>query len=531
MNRALLPFAFAALSVSVAGCEKSLSNARDVAATGVAIFGDRALAVVDDAANRIAVILPTVDGGIVRRYLPLNGDLVALEVSADRSTIFVLTSGVEKTRTTGAIPAELIVVTVEGATAKDAHYTLPSGLTELSLDSEGVYVAVTTKFGSASSSIVVNPSAIALVNLKAPASAQNPLLRSLERNASAARGITFSPELLTPTGLKRFAVGIGPRDVTLIDLVAAFADAAHPDFKIPLTSAGATSTLVPKLLRFDDGDPLSDKDARVAFSLTGESSLLTATLAKNEFPLPGESDLRAVVNLTAMGAPVSDFAFLSTVEGRRIAALTPTLWRAVLADPATSLTTPVPLARPYNELKILAGASTSTVMLSHIQGNTSAVALWDVPKTEDQPYRAVASLVDVRSLEQVMPVPGTASKFMAVSAGGAELVLFDTTTRAVSSVLTNRRAGISLSNDGQRAFIVPRDGDGTFASMNLTNLTSASFNAGADLASLREMHRADGSPVIAVINGTPAQGLSLFDPLHPERLGKRWDDLLVEGIR
>ena len=527
MRQPLLALVAAA---SLVGCAGSLDNPLAVVASGTSVVAERAVVTVDSNAHRVAVLVPTVEGTLARSYVSLKSPLVSLVTSSDGARTFVLTAGVAKTRTTPAVAPELIVFAVDGVAVTDVHYTLPSGVGELTLDPAGAYAAVTPA-RSGNSALVVNPNALAIVDLHRTPSATNPLVRSLERNASLAASLSFSPELLTPKGARRFLVGIGPREAALIDLAAAFGSVAAADTKIPLTSSGATSSLVPSAVRFDDGEALLNDDARIAFSLSGEGSILTATLLGNDAPLAGESDLRAVVNLTDVGAPVSDFAFLPTPEGRRIAALTPSRQRAVLADPATSLTTRVPLARAYNGLRVLPGATSSTVMLTASGGSTGAVALWDIPMTSDQPYRAVEAVVNVRSLDEVKSVPGSATTFVVVSAGGSEIVVLDTSTRTSTPVVTSTSTAVSLSRDGLRAYIVPRDGESSFASLSLKNLTSSSFSAGAPSGIFGEIRRADGSPVVVFVQGSASTSLSMFDPLHPEDLGKRWDDLLVEGVR
>ena len=528
MKRPLLVLTLAAV---VAGCGGSTLESRlALEASGTSVLAERAVVTVDTNAQRIAILVPTVEGGLARSYIPLSSPMLRLETSPDGVRTFLLTQGTAKTRTAPAVAPELVVITVEGNAAKDVHYTLPPGFGELTVDEEGAYVALTPT-NAKSTSLVANPNALAIVDLRAAPSATNPVARSLARNAAIAAPLAFSPELTTPKGTRRFLLGIGPREATLIDLAAAFGAVPTADTKIPLTSAGATASLLPSAVRFDDGEPGLDDDARVAFSLSSEGSILTATLLANDAPLAGEGDLRALVNLTDMGATVSDFTFLPTAEGRRIAALTPSRQRAVLADPATSLTTPVPLARAYNGLRVVPGASTSTVMLTASGGTTAAVALWDIPRTADQPYRAVEAVVDVTSLSDVLPIPGSSTRFLIVSAAGSELVALDTSTRTATPVMTTRQSSVALSRDGLRAYIVPRYGDAAFASLSLQNFTSTELSAGAPSGAFGELRRADGSPVVALVHGATSSSLSLFDPLHPEALGKRWDDLLVEGVR
>jgi len=528
MHRPLLVLVLAA---TIAGCSGSnLDSALAVAESGTSVLAERAVVTVDANAQRIAVLVPTVEGGLARSYIALSSPMLRLETSPDGARTFLLTQGIAKTRTTPAVAPELVVITVEGNAAKDVHYTLPPGFGALTIDEAGAYVALTPS-SAPSSSLVVNPNALAIVDLRLAPSATNPVARSLERTAGLTTSLTFSPELTTPKGKRRFLLGVGPRDVSLIDLGAAFGAVPAADTKIALTSAGATGSLVPSGVRFDDGEPALDDDARVAFSLASEGSILTATLLANDTPLPGEGDLRALVNLTDMGGVVSDFDFLPTADGRRIAALTPSRQRAVLADPTTSLTTRVPLARAYNGLRIVPGASTSTVMLTASGGSTAAVALWDIPKTADQPYRAVEGVVDVSSLSDVLPIPGSSTRFLVVSSQGSELVALDTSTRTVTPVRTARQSGVVLSRDGLRAYIVPRYGDAAFASLSLQNFTSTELSAGAPAGVFGELRRADRSPVVAFVHGSTSSSLSIFDPLHPEALGKRWDDLLVEGVR
>jgi hypothetical protein len=519
-----------ALSLFVAGCNETIENPLDKPRTAVTVIADRAVVTADEAAKRIVVIVPSADGELTRTYLPLTSPPRQMLVSDDGARVFVLTEGVAKTRTAPAVAPELVVVAVSGSAVSDVRYPMASNLGRLWLDPLGTYVAVTSTSSDAGA-LVSNPDALALVKLDAPPSATNPAVRTLARNANVGNSLVFSPTLTTPRGAKRFLVGIGAREVALVDLAAAFGGSPVPDAKVPLTSAGATASLQPSAVRFDDGDPATSDDARLAFSLAGEGSILTATLASNEAPAAGESDLRAVVNLTDVGAPVSDFDFLVTAEGRRIAALTPTKRRAVLADPSTSLTTPVPLARAYASLRVLPAADRTTVLLAQPGGSTAAVALWDVPLTADQPYRAVESVVDVGNLETVRPIPGSASKFLVTASSGRELVVLDAATRSASPVRVADASSVLLARDGQRAYVVPSYGPTTFASVSLQTFASTAFTAGDPRGTVGELRRADGSPLVAVVHGTDGASLSLFDPLRPDALGVRWDDLHLDGVR
>jgi hypothetical protein len=519
-----------ALATAVAGCNASIANPLDLPRASVTVIAERAVVAADTHAKRVAVLVPGVEGTLARTYLPLASPPVQVITSDDGARTFVLTAGVEKTRTAPAIAPELIVIGVAGSSVVEARYPMPRGSARLWLDPLGAYVAVTPA-AAGSGALVTNPDALALVKLDAPASATNPVVRSLVRSESVSEAIVFSPSLTTPRGAKRFLLGVGVREVALVDLAAAFTAAPAPDTKVPLTSSGATSSLRPLKVRFDDGDPAATGDARLAFALAGEGSILTATLAANDAPAAGESDLRAIVNLTDVGAPVSDLDFLATPDGLRIAALTPSRARAVLADPATSLVTPVPLARAYASLRVLPSSSGSTVLLAQPGGSTGAVALWDVPRTADQPYRAVEPVVDVAKLASVRPIPGSSTRFLVTGEGGYELVVLDVATRATTAVDVAGASSVQLSRDGERAYVVPASGATTFAALNLRTFAASPFAAGLPRGAVGELRRADGTPVVAVIHGDAGASLSLFDPQRPEALGVRWDDLLTEGVR
>lgn len=523
-------FAAVALSLMLAGCSESLENPLDLAPSGASVIADRAVVTADANAKRLSVLVPGAEGRLARTYLPLASPVDSMTASADGARVFVITTGLEKTRTAQAVVPELIVISVAGSSVVDARYPIPAGVGRITLDPEGTYAALWSS-SARSSGLVSNPDVLAIVKLDAPASSANPVVRSLARQASITNPLVFSPALTTPRGVKRFLVGIGPRDVAMIDLAAAFSGSPSPEVKVPTTSAGATTALVPSLVRFDDGDPGASDDARVAFALAGEGSILTATIAANDAPAAGESDLRTIVNLTDVGAPVSDLDFLVTAEGRRIAALTPAKRRAVLADPVTSLTTPVPLARPYDALRVLPGATASTVLLSQTGGSTGAVALWDVPKTAEQPYRAVEAVVDVDRLDAVRPIPGSSTKFLVTAASGSRVVVLDVATRETRVAQVSGSSTVLLARDGARAYVVPTYGAVTFVSLPLQTLVPSPFSAGAPAGIVGELRRADGSPLVAVVHGTSSESLSLFDPLRPESLGVRFDDLLTEGVR
>jgi hypothetical protein len=185
----------------------------------------------------------------------------------------------------------------------------------------------------------------------------------------------------------------------------------------------------------------------------------------------------------------------------------------------------------YDSLRVMPGATTSTIMLSQRRGSNGAVALWDIPKTANQPYRAVESLVDVRSLDAVIPVPGTTTKFLVQSASATELVVFDVATRERKSVTAPPVGRLLLSRDGQRLYIAPRHGNVSCGTVSLANLTSWGFAAGSPVASFGEVRRADGSPVVVLTHGNANESVTLFDPTRSDALGVRWDSVLVEGVR
>src|SRR5690606_31246049 len=176
------------------------------------------------------------------------------------------------------------------------------------------------------------------------------LSRTIRSFGGAPVELLFTEELAVPEGpARRFLVVRTDRDVTLIDL----SHLEHPEVTIKLPKNAAGDTVRPLQVVYDDGDADDDSDARLAIRLEGTSDVLIVGLTEPTIPGRGYSPN---TNIVDVGGVPSAIDFVRTDGGLRLAALVPSLSRATLVNPATTLAEVVNLPHAFSSMRRITSA-------------------------------------------------------------------------------------------------------------------------------------------------------------------------------
>src|SRR4029079_11510400 len=139
---------------------------------------------------------------------------------------------------------------------------------------------------------VQNPNELVFLDLTQPPETATAVAHTLHSFGGRPARLTFTPTLALPGGARRLLVVDWTQDLSILDL-------ANPsnEISVPLTSGTDSRRLTPAAITVDDGDPASDRDARIGLRLQNASSVITLPLE----PDPGTTGFRPTVNLTDVG--------------------------------------------------------------------------------------------------------------------------------------------------------------------------------------------------------------------------------------
>src|SRR5262249_21294370 len=126
-------------------------------------------------------------------------------------------------------------------------------------------------------------------------------------------------------------------------------DLDRPEVTVRLTDANAVARPHPAEIVVDDGDPARSDDARIGIRFDSGTSVMTLQLE----PAPGENGYAPTINLADVGGAPSSIAWVRTDGGLRLAALVPARSKAVLVEPATTITSEVALPGAYQQLSLV----------------------------------------------------------------------------------------------------------------------------------------------------------------------------------
>jgi hypothetical protein len=477
-----------------------------------------AVAIVDPTAERVLMLSVGAELELAPTSFPIGRGFAASATTRDAERLLVLTRGQVPRVKEGDPPAALTVVGGTTSPSLLARYELADPRGAIAVDPEGRFAVLHAGVGDAS--FVENPNELVVVDLSRPPAADNPTPITLRSFGGTPERFTFTPSIAVPGGERRLLVVETDRDVALIDLD----DLALPEVTVPLTSGA--ETVSPAGVALTEGDPERDDDARVAVRLEAQPNVILVDL----LPLPeGESTpqgFRVVPNIVFAGGTPSDVVFLSTDGGLRLGALVPSREALVLIDPDTGLSTEVALGAPFESVSLVTnvvgptdGGSDVALLWSRWRSTIAFVALGS---TIGKPYKSVETLELPTSVAEVIDVPPP-NQHLKLLAGpeGTPVVVLDLVTRTASPlVASGRGATLRAAADGERVWLVERDGD-ALAQVDLASLHPKNLVLERPIQDAFDVQRGDGGRALVALHPGGAGSITVLDAKHPSITGAR----------
>jgi hypothetical protein len=518
----------------------------EASTASVQAFGLKdAVAVADPDAQR--VLLLTTDEELHLRTTPVQTQRGVLTVKAapDGSGLFVVSEGdADRRPPTGKEVQGAALELVSRDSTGNLIYPLSEPFAGLALDPGGRWAVVYSD--STSSALVRNPNELLLVDLKSPAvPGVNPHPHTLRSFGGQPQRFTFTDVLNLPGGARRLLIVETEQDVALLDLL-------HPDapeITIQLTSGQDTRQLRPAGVVFSEGDPAVSDDARIAIRLANDPTMILARLVPDS-----ARDFRPELNLTDVGGVPSDAAFVRTdvsaaLGALKLAVLVPERSKAVLIDPATSVTVDVPLPAPYARLSLVtdqAATPTSAVDVALLWNAATGsggggVSFWELGRTAGQPYRSVQTVGVASGVTSVVDVAGDHPQLKILGTDARTLFLLDLKSRTSSPFLTSA-AGLTVtpSMAGDRAWaFFPNANE--LSVIDLDNLHPERMRVDRPVSAVFEIDAVDGGGAAAGARSLIAwhelvnPGVTVYDARAtgatvPMDTRRNYSSILTEGF-
>jgi len=510
----------------------------DAAPNGVQAFGlrDRVL-VLDDSAKRVVSLVPGAEQRLERASVRVGANIASAVTSKDRDKLFVLSYGDLPRRSADDERPSLTVFQPGG----ERRIELTSAHGGLVADPAGRYLAIfaaapgTLGTRPPPSNFVENPNEILIVDLEAPPGKDPVVPRSIRSFGGKPRTVTFTPVVNLPGGARRLLVVETEQDVTLLDLDHVHDAPERPEITVRLGTGTSARPLSPAGIVIDDGDAARSDDTRIAIRLSNDTNVVMLTLGPSAAGSP--NDFFPTVNLSDVGGPAQDIAFVRTDGGLRLAALVPTVRAAVLVEPSTGLTQKVDLPEAYSRLALVTGAvpgaapSADVALLYGATSSTQGVSFWALGKTAGQPYRSLEAVPLGSGVRAVLDVPAPRGDLKILeSANGLGFFVLDLASRTASPLLTTARPKLSLSPGGERLWAFPDKGS-VISRIELSTLHPVSLPVDRQVSEVFDVtNRAGGASVVA-LDTRGSVSATVLDAAAVDGIGGRTTfGLLLEGL-
>jgi hypothetical protein len=560
LERSAVRSVFLALFAATVACGDRPDEYESAIASVAALGMEDRVALIDDGAHRVLFLAPRAGQELARETVRVGRGIVRAEVSPDGKRLLVLSAG-ELPRRKPEDEGPSLTIVESGAVVRRIPLDAPrSGI---AIDPLGRFAALFkapvatgaagASAGSANASsersaqfaaagkvgFVENPNQIEIVDLQAPAESAI-VSRTLRSFGGSPQRVSFTPSLGLPGGPRRLLVVETQQDVTLLDLDNIRQKPERPEITVRPTTGATAAVLTPTGVVVDDGDPARNDDARLAIRFASSPSVLVLTLV----PTPPDAkpgggtalnDYTPSPNLTDVGGPAGDIAFVRTEAGVRLAAVVPSTQSAVLVDPTTSTTTRVTLPAGYARLSlitnVLGGAQATDTALLYGAGGSAGVAFWSLGRTTGQPYRSVEAVSVPAAITEVLDVPPPREALKVLKATGAnQFFVLNLATRTVSPLTTTGAPQLHVAADGQRLWAFERSSS-NLAQVALENLRPLSLPIDRRIDAVFDV-KAEGGRALVAIDTRSATAVTVLDAVLPDTTTSRsYYGLLLEDLR
>jgi hypothetical protein len=507
----------------------------------VALSGS--FAMIDESVHRVSLIGADAGLGLTIHRQPTGVSVATAQPSPEGDRLYVLAQGVKPRLKADDDTPALWVYDGTGAGTLLAKYELDAPLNGLTIDPQGQFVVVHPT-GSAGS-FLANPNELVIIDITKPAGANNPVMRTLRSFGGAPQRLTFTPKVALPGGQRRLLVVETDQEVSLLDLD----NLDRPEITVLLNTGDGKTQVSPAAVLVDEGDPERNDDTRVAVR-TNESGVVLLTLAQLPESKVGKvpNDYDVVFNVIGLNSVPSDFAFVRTDAGRRLAVLEPSLKRASLIDPDTTVATTVDLPTSYGSMAVVtdrvgvSGTQSDVALLWGGYSPAVGVALWSLGKSVDEPYRSIEVLGGVASnVGQVVdvPAPNDALKVLVPSklstgygGGAGEFYVLNLQARTAAPLFTSAdRLSMTVSTDGQRAWFF-QEGTTMLAKVDLQTLHPVNLYLDQATSFVFDIKAAGGSErAMIALHSIGNYGATVFNAGRPnDAEAARYVGLLQGGF-
>ncbi len=486
------------------------------------------VAIVDAPANRVAVL--TVGSGqtLGTTFVPVGANVLNAATSADGTKLFVASAGhragLGDDRPTE--PPSITVVTVAGPPQRYDLMNLTDPLAGMAVDPAGRWL-VLYPGADTGQPAVQNPNELLVIDLMQPPGPITASPHTLMSFGGHPQRFTFTPPLALPppAGAQPLLIVESDQGLSLLRL-----DSPLPEITVPLTNGSDTHLLSPAGIAVYKGD--ATHGACVAVRLANDDDVVTLQFVPNADGNgnPIGNGFLPTVNLNDVGGVASDIAFVTTDSGLRLAALVPSLKKATLIDPVTSLRTDVALPAPYQNLSVVTNAlgtigscddaaaapavATDVALLwngSSVQGQ-EGVAFWELGQTGCQSYRSIATVgvTDVVAGVLNVPMPNERLKVLQTRNASTFYILNLANRTAAPLQTSTANVALSISPLGDQVWTYVPNGV-TVAATDLSHQLPRSLLIERPVSGVYEVARSTGNPAVIVLHDQGAVGATVYD--------------------
>ena len=494
-----------------------------------------AFALIDESVNAADILTIGSDLQLNQSRQKAGLGVVNAKSSPSGDRLFVLSRGqVPRTKPADERPA-LRVYDGKGSGAVLGTYPLSAALDGLAIDPQGQFVVVYA--AGSSNTFVDNPNELVIIDTSKPASATNPVPKTLRSFGGRPQRLTFTESLQLPSGERRLLLVETDQDLSIQDL-------DHLDRSEITVKLSDTVKVTPAGLAVTQGVADRLDDTRIAVRTTAENSVYLLTLgAKTDDK--AANDFGVLVNIVGFKTVPSDFAFVNTDAGLRLAVLQPSSFEATLVDPDTGVETSVDLPASYGRMAVVTRqvanapelGSDVALLWGGSSSAASGVAFWSLGKSVGQAYRSIETLTDVASaVSEVIdvPAPNDALKILVpnqLASTGGKFHVLDLAARTAAPLQTTANAlELTVSSDGQRAWFYEPQGY-EVAVVDLQTLHPQNLVFDRPIWKLFDIKRTGAGRAMVALHPGGTLGATVLDALTPdEASATRYVGLLQGGF-
>lgn len=415
--------------LGVLGCEGDRPDAWDRARElhGPIPLKDR-VAYVDGVRDRVVIVDASTPAAPRVSLHRVGRRALAAVPTPDRRRLAIVTRGHEALRAGEVDEAPgLYLVDVENPEAPPIRYEIGSPFDRLAIAADGrVAVAYFSEGGPDSEGLFRNPNELAIVDLEAPPSDENPVLRTVRSFGSAPTGVVLSPPLAIPgiDELRTMAFVFAPNTLTILD-------ATRPRSREITVRLSLSSGIVrPRELAF------APQAGAAYLRADGARDVLQVLLSAEPPSDPSDNDFRAALAELGAGAAPADVAVYDDALGvRRVLAATPGTREIAIIDADTAQFVKVSIGDPIDRILLLPSDAPRLAVLASIATRAPRVHLLDLQRIgQDLWPPNVRTLALSRAVFDVVPVPGTELTMIVHDDARTVLGMLDASTAAVAPI-------------------------------------------------------------------------------------------------